>query len=173
MDNQDNPFAMALTAANQRIDLIDNEHQILQTKQQRLIAEKIMLIDTQHQLRIQVGEIPPPHHSLPQTLSKSKNSFKGMGIAAAARKWLFEIGRPQTHTQLVEALLKRGLTIASKHPANAIRTAMAKHPEWFRWVKDDGDRGRWELVEWPTQTNPQNDNTSEPTTNVTALSLVT
>jgi len=26
---------------------------------------------------------------------------------------------------------------------------MQKHPDWFRWVKLPGDRGQWELVEWP------------------------
>jgi hypothetical protein len=56
-------------------------------------------------------------------------------FAAAARKYLFDVGRPQTHTQVVEALLKGNIKIASKHPGNFIRTSMQKHPDWFRWVK--------------------------------------
>jgi hypothetical protein len=150
MEKQQDFFALALKQADEEIADIDSRQDSLQTELERMTATKNKLITTRRALLIQVGDLPVDQSPLPQTSAASK-SFKGMSFAAAARKYLFDVGRPQTHTQVVEALLKGNIKIASKHPGNSIRTSMQKHPDWFRWVKRPGGRGQWELVEWPTE----------------------
>lgn len=170
MENHDF-FELALKAADERIAVIDTETATLQSALSKLFTDKTILLGTRRALLIQLGEIAPAHESSGPAFSVSKKPFKGMGQARAARKHLCEIGRPQTHAEVVEALLRGHLKIASKHPGNSIRSSMQKHPEWFRWVKLNGDRGQWELVEWPHQVQ-QPANTSTKDTSVPALSLV-
>ena len=169
MDEQNNAFAVALKEADERIAWTDNQCDTLRSQLEQRAAEKTILLGTRHALLIQVGDLPPEHQPLPQTASPSKRPFKGLSLAAAARKYLFDVGQPQTHAQVVEGLLKGNVKIASKHPATSIRSSMQKRPDWFRWVKEDGDRGRWELVEWPPQSDPPADKTSEATTVTAAL----
>lgn len=172
MENQHNFFELALQQADTKLALIDTEHDTLQSALKKLLTEKTILLGTRRALLIQLGEIAPEDHSTAQTThSPTTKPFKGMGQARAARKYLSEIGRPQTHAEVVEALLKGHLKIASKHPGNSIRSSMQKHPEWFRWAKLNGDRGQWELVEWPQQVQQPAD-TSPKDTTVPALSLV-
>lgn len=171
MENN-NFFELALKAADEKIEVIDSEIATLQSALSKRLSEKTTLLGTRRALLIQLGEIAPGNDLAgPTTWSVSKKTFKGMGQASAARKHLSEIGRPQTHAEVVEALLKGHLKIASKHPGNSIRSSMQKHPEWFRWVKLNGDRGQWELVEWPQQVHQPAD-TSTKDTPVAALSLV-
>ncbi len=166
MENQPNIFDQALKTADERIAVIDTQHNTLQAQLNNLLTERTILLGTRRALLIQLGEIVPQDNSIAQTTpSPTKKPFKGMGQARAARKYLSEIGRPQTHTEVVEALLKGYLKIASKHPGNSIRSSMQKHPEWFRWSKLNGNRGRWELVEWP-QPVQQPVDTSPNDTNV-------
>jgi hypothetical protein len=153
MEHQQNFFALALKQADAEITDIDSRHDSLQAELDMMAAKKNKLITTRCALLIQVGDLPADQSPLPQT-SVPLKSFKGMSFAAAARKYLFDVGRPQTHAQVVEALIKGNIKIASKHPGNSIRTSMQKHPEWFRWVKRPTDRGQWELVEWPIQDSP-------------------
>jgi hypothetical protein len=172
MENQHNVFELALQQADTKLALIDTEHDTLQSALKKLLTEKTILLGTRRALLIQLGEIAPEDNSTAQTThSPTTKPFKGMGQARAARKYLSEIGRPQTHAEVVEALLKGHLKIASKHPGNSIRSSMQKHPEWFRWAKLNGDRGQWELVEWPQQVQQPADTSPEDTT-VAALSLV-
>lgn len=172
MENQPNIFGLALKAANEKIADIETHHNTLQAQLKDLVTEKTILLGTRRSLLIQLGEIAPEEHSIAQTThSPTTKPFKGMGQASAARKYLSEIGRPQTHAEVVEALLKGHLKIASKHPGNSIRSSMQKHPEWFRWVKFHGDRGQWELTEWPQQPQQPAD-TPPKDANVVALSLV-
>jgi hypothetical protein len=155
MENH-NFFELALKAADEKIALIDGEIATLQFALSKLLSEKTILLGTRRALLIQLGEIAPGNDLAgPTTGSVSKKPFKGMGQARAARKHLSEIDRPQTHAEVVEALLKGHLKIASKHPGNSIRSSMQKHPEWFRWIKLNGERGQWELIEWPRQVQQQ------------------
>jgi hypothetical protein len=78
----------------------------------------------------------------------SRNAFKGMAPAQAARKYLLEIGHGTSHTALVKALLRGNVKTGSKHSTDAMRTALHRHKEWFVWKKEKGQRGIWELVEW-------------------------
>ena len=80
----------------------------------------------------------------------SRNAFKGMAPAQAARKCLLEIGHGMSHTALVKALLRGNVKTGSKHSTDAMRTALHRHKEWFVWKKEKGQRGIWELVEWQT-----------------------
>jgi hypothetical protein len=170
MEAQDNVFMLALKKADEQIGLIDGEHSSLRLQLERLVTEKTILLTTRRALLIQIGELPPEAQPMPQRTSTSRKPFKGLSLAAAARKYLFDTGRPQTHAELVEALLKGNVKIASKHPANSIRTSMQKHPDWFRWNKPPGDRGRWELVEWPI--HPDVNPTVPPSEGTPNLTLV-
>jgi len=158
MEHQQNFFALALKQADEEITDIDSRHDSLQAELEIMAAKKNKLITTRRALLIQVGDLPADQSPLPQTSGPTK-SFKGMSFAAAARKYLFDVGRPQSHAQVVEALIKGNIKIASKHPGNSIRSSMQKHPDWFRWVKRPNGRGQWELVEWPTEDS----NVSAPT----------
>jgi hypothetical protein len=149
MDNQDNFFALALKQADDTMASIDIQFNSVQAQLESLATKKSILIATRRALLIQLGDLPPDQTPLPQMSARTK-SFKGMSLAAAARKYLFDIGRPQTHAQIVEGLLKGNARIASKRPGNSVRACMQEHPEWFRWVKRPGACGHWELVEWPT-----------------------
>ena len=80
----------------------------------------------------------------------SRNAFKGMAPAHAARKYLLEIGHGMSHTALVKALLRGNVKTGSKHSTDAMRTALHRHKDWFVWKKEKGQRGIWELVEWQT-----------------------
>jgi hypothetical protein len=80
----------------------------------------------------------------------TRNAFKGMAPAQAARKFLLEIGRGIAHPALVKALLRGNVKSGSKHSTDAMRTALHRHKEWFVWKKEKGQRGTWELVEWQT-----------------------
>lgn len=172
MENEHNFFRLALQQADTRLTHIDAECDTLQSTLKNRLTEKTVLLGTRRALLIQLGELAPEDHSTTQTTaSPSTKPFKGMSQARAARKYLSEIGRPQTHAEVVEALLKGHLKIASKHPGNSIRSSMQKHPEWFRWAKRNGERGEWELVEWPQQLQQPVD-TSPKDTTVAALSLV-
>lgn len=152
MEDQNNFFELALKSADEKIAHINSEQHTLQSTLNQLLAEKTILLGTRRALLIQLGELSSPSDLAPPITSPAhKNTFKGMGLAAAARKFLTEIGQPQTHAAVVDALLKGNVKTASKRPGNSIRTSMQNHPDWFRWTKLDGDRGYWELVEWPPQ----------------------
>ena len=77
-----------------------------------------------------------------------KNAFSGMGPAEGALKYLRLLKRSQTHPALVKALIKGKVMTEAKNPDISFRTAMARHPEWFVWIKEKGKLGRWELTEW-------------------------
>lgn len=80
----------------------------------------------------------------------TRNAFKGMAPAQAARKYLLEVGRGVAHPVLVKALLRGNVKSGSKHATDAVRTALHRHKDWFVWKKEKGQRGTWELVEWQT-----------------------
>lgn len=163
MENTDNHFQLALEAADQKIEAIDSEHHTLQSTLSKLISDRAVLLSTRKALLIQLGELTPETHTTAEGNSaRSKNHFKGMGQAAAARKHLTEVGHSQTHAEVLEALLKGNFKTHSKRPSDSLRMAMQKRPDWFRWVKRPGDHGRWELVEWPTEDGP---NTTPPSSN--------
>jgi hypothetical protein len=71
-----------------------------------------------------------------------------MGPAEAALKYLRLLKRSQTHPALVKALIKDKVMTEARNPDISFRTAMARHPEWFVWIKEKGKLGRWELTEW-------------------------
>jgi hypothetical protein len=149
MEKEQNFFALALNQADEQIATIDRQCESLQGQLDLLTGKKTVLIATRSALLIQEGRLSPDQTPLPQGPASTK-SFKGLSLAAAARKYLFDKGRPQTHAEVLEALLKGKARIASRRPSNSIRSSMQKHPDWFRWVKRPNERGQWELVEWPT-----------------------
>jgi len=172
VENTDNHFQLALKAADLKIEAIESEHHTLQLTLSKLISDRTVLLSTRKALLIQLGELHPQTNSLPEVnFARSKNHFKGMGQAAAARKHLTEVGHSQTHAEVLEALLKGNFKTHSKRPSDSLRMAMQKRPDWFRWVKRPGDHGRWGLVEWPAEDSP---NTTAPSTNFDppTLSLV-
>src|SRR5258706_4757838 len=140
MEKEQNFFALAINQADKQIAAIIRQYESLQLQLGSLVGQRTVLIGTRRALLIQEGELSPDQTPLPQTPALTK-SFKGMSLAVAARKYLFDTGRPQTHAEVVNALLKGNIKIASKHPGNSIRSSMQKHPDWFRWVKPNGDRG--------------------------------
>ncbi|HBB95573.1 MAG TPA: hypothetical protein DC054_09290 [Blastocatellia bacterium] len=171
MESGESVFQLALKEANEQLSQVDVEYDVLNSKLKDVTDKKTILLSTRLALQIQVGEVAPPEPlSFAQAISaRSKNHFKGMGMAAAARKHLAEVGHAQTHAQVLEALLKGNFKTQSKHPSGSLRTAMQKRPDWFRWVKRPADRGRWELVEWPIHDeNPM----APPTAAAPSLALV-
>jgi hypothetical protein len=171
MEKEQNFFALALIQADEKIAAIDRQCESLKLQLDALVSQKTVLIATRRALLIQEGDLSPNQIPLPQSSAPTK-SFKGMSLAAAARKYIFDIGAPQTHAEVVGALLKENVRIASKHPGNSIRTSMQKHPDWFRWVKPNGDRGHWELVEWPSTIQQPREPSSETAAAGPNLSLV-
>lgn len=152
MESGENVFQLALKEANETLSQVDVEHEVLNSKLKDLTDKKMILLSTRRALQIQVGEVAPEPLSCTEAIpARTKNHFKGMGMAAAARKHLAEVGHAQSHAEILEALLKGNFKTQSKHPSGSLRTAMQKHPDWFRWVKQYGERGQWELVEWPIQ----------------------
>ena len=85
-----------------------------------------------------------------------RNAFSGMGPSEAALKYLRLLKRGQTHPELVKALKKGNVSTGAKHPDVSFRTAMARHREWFVWIKEKGKLGRWELTEWQNREDPLN-----------------
>lgn len=164
MENEQTCFQLALKQTDEKLTAIDREHEALHNTLTKLNADKSVLLNTQKALRIQLGEIPPQLPSGPDGNAASKNQFKGMGQAAAARKYLAEVGHSKTHAELIDALLKRKFKTQSKRPSDSLRMAMQARPDWFRWIKRPGDRGRWELVEWPVENSNPNPALSNPET---------
>src|SRR6185369_16623098 len=74
----------------------------------------------------------------------TKNAFKGMAPAQAARKYLLEVGRAVAHPVLVKALLRGNVKTGSRHATDAFRTALHRHKDWFVWKKVKGQRPTWE-----------------------------
>ncbi len=173
MENQDSYFQLALREADENIARIDRESARIQTELRRLSTEKVILLGTRKALLIQLGELVPEKASDEEgTSSVSKNAFKGLGSAAAARKYLQEVGQAQTHQQVVDALVKGNAKSGSKRPSDSIRTSMQRRPEWFRWVKRKGSPGCWELVEWPETSDSSAEERAQTAAIVPALALV-
>lgn len=171
MESGETVFQLALKETNETISQLDVEHEVLNSKLKDLTNKKTILLSTRRALQIQVGEVAPEPLSFTDVIpARSKNHFKGMSMAAAARTHLAEVGHAQTHAEILEALLKGNFKTQSKHPSGSLRTAMQKRPDWFRWVKRPNERGQWELVEWPT--DDLNDTAAPIETRTTTLSLV-
>ena len=173
MENQDSFFQLALKEADEKIARIDSESARMQAELRSLSTEKVILLGTRRALLIQLGEIVPekaPDEEV--TSSVAKNAFKGLGSAAAARKYLQEVGHAQTHQQVVDALVKGNVKTGSKRPSDSIRTSMQRRPEWFRWVKRKGSPGCWELVEWPETSEAAAEEPAQTAPIAPALALV-
>jgi len=150
MENAQSFFQSALDEADEKIAHIDSESLRMQGELRRKSEEKTILVGTRKALLIQLGKLAPEKSSLEDNATGvSKNAFKGMAPAVAARKHLQEIGHGLTHAELVEVLLKGNVKTDAKRPSDSIRTSIQRRPEWFRWVKRKGSTGYWELVEWP------------------------
>lgn len=78
----------------------------------------------------------------------SENAFKGLTLHDAAKKYLSMANRPATHREVVDALRKGGVTQDIKHLDNSLRSALARRPHLFTFIKDDGNFGSWQLTEW-------------------------
>ena len=75
-------------------------------------------------------------------------TFKGMSIAEAGRKYLLMLGRGVTTRELIDNLPKGGVVTEAQHLDAAFRNAMSRRPDWFVLIREKGRLGRWELAEW-------------------------
>lgn len=162
MDSDLSTFELALLRTERDIADADDEMARLEAEIVRMRSEiarigqrRAGFIDLSNELKKRLG------HDAPEDARRaskqdddvsvsqvSRNAFKGMAPAHAARKYLLEIGHGISHTALVKALLRGNVKTGSKHSTDAMRTALHRHKEWFVWKKDKGQRGIWELVEW-------------------------
>jgi hypothetical protein len=164
MDSDLSTFELALLRTERDIAGADEEMARLEAEIIRMRSEiarisqqRTGFVDLSNQLKKRLG-----HEVVEDVRSGSKqdddvdvaqvsrNAFKGMAPAQAARKYLLEIGHGMSHTALVKALLRGNVKTGSKHSTDAMRTALHRHKEWFVWKKEKGQRGIWELVEWQT-----------------------
>jgi hypothetical protein len=77
-----------------------------------------------------------------------EGAFTNMALPDAAKKLLTMLGRPATHREMSEGLRKGGVTQGLKHLENSLRSAMARRPDFFVFVKGAGTFGVWQLIEW-------------------------
>jgi len=82
-----------------------------------------------------------------------QDAFKEMALPEAAKKFLTMLGRPATHSEVVESLRTGGVNSELKHLNNSVRSAMQRRPDLFVFVKQDGSFGEWELAEWSGEMN--------------------
>ena len=162
MDSDLSTFELALLRTERDIAGADEETARLEAEIVRMRSEiarisqqRAGFVDLSNQLKKRLG-----HEVVEDVRSGSKqgddvdvaqvsrNAFKGMAPAHAARKYLLEIGHGMSHTALVKALLRGNVKTGSKHSTDAMRTALHRHKEWFVWKKEKGQRGIWERVEW-------------------------
>lgn len=164
MDSDLSTFELALLRTQRDIADTDDEKARLEGEIVRMRSEiarldqrRVGFVNLGNELKKRLGhEVPEDAHRASKqdddvSVSQvSRNAFKGMAPAHAARKYLLEIGHGMSHTALVKALLRGNVKTGSKHSTDAMRTALHRHKEWFVWKKDKGQRGIWELVEWQT-----------------------
>lgn len=82
------------------------------------------------------------------SVSITRNTFKAMSIADAARKYLLMLGRGATQRELIEILQNGGVRTEAKHLDAAFRNSLVRRPDWFVFIREKGKLGRWELTEW-------------------------
>lgn len=164
MDSDLSTFELALLRTQRDIADTDDEKARLEGEIVRMRSEiarldqrRVGFVNLSNELKKRLGhEVPEDAHRASKqdddvSVSQvSRNAFKGMAPAHAARKYLLEIGHGMSHSTLVKALLRGNVKTGSKHSTDAMRTALHRHKEWFVWKKDRGQRGIWELVEWQT-----------------------
>lgn len=164
MDSDLSTFELALLRTQRDIADTDDEKARLEGEIVRMRSEiarldqrRVGFVNLGNELKKRLGhEVPEDAHRASKqdddvSVSQvSRNAFKGMAPAHAARKYLLEIGHGMSHTALVKALLRGNVKTGSKHSTDAMRTALHRHKDWFVWKKDKGQRGVWELVEWQT-----------------------
>ena len=164
MDSDLSTFELALLRTQRDIADTDDEKARLEGEIVRMRSEiarldqrRVGFVNLSNELKKRLGhEVPEDARRASKqdddvSVSQvSRNAFKGMAPAQAARKYLLEIGHGMSHSALVKALLRGNVKTGSKHSTDAMRTALHRHKEWFVWKKDKGQRGIWELVEWQT-----------------------
>jgi DNA-binding transcriptional regulator LsrR (DeoR family) len=72
----------------------------------------------------------------------SDDTFLGMGIGDAARKFLTMMKRPQTTPQIADALKRGGIHSTAKHFSTTVYTSLSRQEDVLRL----GDK--WSLKEW-------------------------
>jgi hypothetical protein len=174
---------LALSEVEREIATVDAEAERITAEVANLAVKKRSLLKTLSGLKELLGQAEPeplPADSgsfneveLASTVSHvSRNAFRGMGPAAAARKYLRDVGQRQTHAEVVDALLRGNVKSKAKYPSDSFRTAMQRRTDWFVWKKELGQFGYWELVEWQcADEEPKANDTVRPLV-PKALSLV-
>ena len=165
MDSDLSTFELALLRTQRDIADTDDEKTRLEGEIVRMRSEiarldqrRVGFVNLSNELKKRLGhEVPEDARRVSQeedddvSVSQvSRNAFKGMAPAQAARKHLLEIGHGMSHATLVKALLRGNVKTGSKHSTDTMRTALHRHKDWFVWKKEKGQRGIWELVEWQT-----------------------
>jgi hypothetical protein len=177
MDTDLSTFELALLRTERDIASADDEMARLESEIVRMRAEiakianqRAGFVDLSIELKKRLGQEVPVKARAGGELDEdasvrlvTRNAFKGMAPATAARKYLLEIGRGVSHPTLVKALLRGNVKTGSKHSTDAMRTALHRHKEWFVWKKEKGQRGTWELVEWQTGANELSAQETAPT----------
>lgn len=67
--------------------------------------------------------------------------YADIGIVAAAKRWLRETGKPQTTSEIKDALIRRGWTTTSKNPTATIYATLDNSSDFIR----DKRTGTWEI----------------------------
>lgn len=150
---------LALAEVEREIATVDSEAERLTTESTKLAVKKRSLQKTLRGLEELLGRVPP--EPLPSNTGSfnegevasstslvSRNAFRYMAPAAAARKFLRDVGHRLTHVEVVDALLRGNVKSKAKYPSDSFRTAMLRRSDWFVWKKEPGHFGCWELVEW-------------------------
>jgi hypothetical protein len=147
---------LALAEVEREIALVDSEAGRLTTAGSKLAVKKRSLEKTLRGLAELLGRVPP--EPLPSNIGffdegegsstslVSRNAFRYMGPAAAARKLLRKVGHRLTHPEVVEALLRGNVKSKARFPSDSSGPQCLRRKEWFVWKKEPGHFGCWELV---------------------------
>jgi hypothetical protein len=127
----------------------------------KLRKEKEICMDLSVSLKVRLGQIEPPAKPAAGSVAVEddgrpfvlpKNFVKGLSPADGGLKILTKWGKPMSHTEMVQHLLKGGVRSEAKSSDVAFRTALGRRKE-FLWIKLDGSRGVWVLRDWPGYEN--------------------
>jgi hypothetical protein len=111
----------------------------MQSEILNLTQQKEICLDLSVSLKVRLGVIPPPRKAttVPDNSGEDtrdfvvpKNFVKGMGPADGALKILRRRGKPMSHPELVQALVKGNVQSESKNRDVAFRTAIGRRSEF-------------------------------------------
>lgn len=128
----------------------------LQRKGKRLESQRNLLIRTRGSIKVvlqmpltsEEAQLCGVEAESQRPCAIPDDAFKDLTLPEAAKKLLTILGRAATHREMVDGLLKGGVAHELKHLDNSLRSAMQRRPDLFLFIKESGNFGQWELVEW-------------------------